>query len=126
MHHEDRRAVGPTAHDPEPARVGGEQTLQLLLSIRLVSREQDVRHALALEVSAVHGGWRLDHVRAPIARDVSGTATRRVYSQTSGSWSLAITASGGKESRVGSTSAKVWEIRWAESSHQRPANPRVS
>src|SRR2546427_9597326 len=39
-------------------RVGGEQALQLLLSIRLVSREQDVRHALALEVSAVHGGWR--------------------------------------------------------------------
>src|SRR2546425_3031 len=70
MHHEDRRAAGQTTHDAEPARVRREQALQLLLSIRLVSREQDVRHALALEVSAVYGGRRLDHVRAPVAEDV--------------------------------------------------------
>src|SRR5438105_13839216 len=70
MDPERHPTTGPAMHDAEPARVGAEQGVELLIRPTPPAGEQDMRRAQALEVGTMLGGTRDRERRPPIPVDV--------------------------------------------------------
>src|SRR5437899_11723760 len=74
LHLEQRPAAPPDAHNLEPARIGAEQRVELLVRAGTEAAHQDVRYALALEVGTVLRRRGADAGAAAIRVHVEGDA----------------------------------------------------
>src|SRR5207302_9823943 len=74
LHLEQRPAAPPDAHNLEPARIGAEQRVELLVGAGTEAAHQDVRHALALEVGPVLHRRGADAGAAAVGVYVEGDA----------------------------------------------------
>src|SRR5438552_18814323 len=74
LHLEQRPAAPPDAHNLEPARIGAEQRVELLVRAGTEAAHQDVRYALALEVGTVLRRRGADAGAAAVRVNVEGDA----------------------------------------------------
>src|SRR4029077_6006641 len=72
IHYEYRPPPRPTVRHGEPARVGAEQSVQLLCRPASEAGQQDVRHSLTLQVGAMIGRSRVDLLGAAVPVEIEG------------------------------------------------------